>query len=127
MDIPALWKVILRCTVQRLMSGGWIANFVVGVVLLLVTPLLNGIMQHPRIAILSAASGLTIIIWVVALAMIRSLPGTPAIGTTQTMTPPQPNITPAAQDEATRQTPDVALRFPKSKQEGKLEPFTEGI
>jgi lipoprotein NlpI len=109
------------------MSGGWIANFVVGVVLLLVTPLLNGIMQHPRIAILSAASGLTIIIWVVALAMIRSLPGTPAIGTAQTVTPPQPNITPAAQDEAARQTPDVALRFPKSKQKGQLEPFPEGI
>jgi hypothetical protein len=55
---------------------------VVGVVLLLVTPLLNGIMQHPRIAILSAASGLTIIIWVVALAMIRSLPGAPTVSTT---------------------------------------------
>src|SRR6266436_4967621 len=108
MDVPALWKATLRGTVQRLMSGGWIANFVVGFVLLLVTPLLNGIMQHPRIAILSAASGLTIIIWVVALAMIRSLPGAPKVDTTQTVTQQQPNITPAAQGEAARQTPAVA-------------------
>jgi hypothetical protein len=64
------------------MSGGWIANFVVGVVLLLVTPLLNGIMQHPRIAILSAVSGLTIIIWVVALAGCAAA-GAPTVSTTQ--------------------------------------------
>ena len=105
MDVPALWKATLRGTVQRLRSGGWIANFVVGVVLLLITPLLNGIMQHPRIAILSAAGGLTIIIWVVALAMMRSLPTAPKVDTTQTVTQQQSK---SKQEENLKPVPNQA-------------------
>jgi hypothetical protein len=105
MDVPALWKAILRGTVNGLTSGGWIANFVVGVVLFLLLTQLTGVMQNPKMVILSVASGLTIIIWVVALAMIQSLPAAPEVGTTQTVTPP-PNITSAAQDESARQTPE---------------------
>ena len=80
-------------------------NFVVGVVLLLITPLLNGIMQHPRIAILSAAGGLTIIIWVVALAMMRSLPTAPKVDTTQTVTQQQSK---SKQEENLKPVPNQA-------------------
>ncbi len=70
-----MWKSILQATFHRLSTGGWIANLIVGVILLLVTPLLSSAMQ-PKAAILCAASGLTMLVWVGAIAMIYSLPET---------------------------------------------------
>lgn len=74
-----MWKRIIQRTRKRLVSGGWIANLVVGVVLLLLTPVFNSTMNSPKAAIVSFAVGLTVLVWVVAGAMIISLPEDTAI------------------------------------------------
>jgi hypothetical protein len=65
---------VLSGALERLSSGGWIANVVIGVVFLLLSPILAGVLQRPRAAIISAASGLTIVIWVVAWAAYSAVP-----------------------------------------------------
>lgn len=71
-DRPS-WRALGAATLQTLSSGGWLANVVVGLVFLLITPLVGSVMET-KTQILSIASGLTIVLWIVALAMIRSLP-----------------------------------------------------
>ena len=68
-----MWKSLARDTIQRLSSGGWVPNFVVGLAFLLLSPVLGYVMQNPRAAIISVAIGVTIIVWVVAWAAVRSV------------------------------------------------------
>lgn len=74
-----MWKAIASGAAHRLSSGGWIANFVIGLAFLMLSPILGKFMQRPRAAIVSAAIGLTIIIWVGAWAAYRAVPNATSV------------------------------------------------
>lgn len=98
-----MWKVIATGARHRLSSGGWVANLVIGIILLLVTPVINSAMNSPKAAIVSAAIGLTILIWVVAAALIRSVPQSssssearPGSALDRSISSPSPVVSPPA-------------------------------
>jgi hypothetical protein len=72
-----MWESVAKGTVDRLTSGGWTANFVIGLVFLLVAPIVSHLMHRPKVAIVSFAVGATLLIWVAAVAAYRSVPVEP--------------------------------------------------
>ncbi len=64
------WRKIISGTRQSL-SSGWLQNFVVGLVILLLGPAVGMLIKSPKFVIASFAVGLTAIIWIVALIAIR--------------------------------------------------------
>jgi hypothetical protein len=60
-------------TVQVFASQGFWANLIIGIVLLLVGPAFGLFMKNPKIAILAAACGLTLLIWLIAVIAIRQI------------------------------------------------------
>lgn len=67
------WQSLLGRTAHALSSGGYAANFIAGFILLLLGPIVAITMSNPRIAIYSAATGLTLLVWIVALVMVRQI------------------------------------------------------
>lgn len=64
------WRKIISGTHQSL-SSGWLQNFVVGLVILLLGPAAGMVIKSPKFAIVSFAMGLTAIIWILAVIAIR--------------------------------------------------------
>ena len=97
-------KSLARETISRLGSRGWLPNLVVGGAFLLMSPVIGVIMQHPRMAIVSAAIGATVLVWVVAWAAYRSVPAdvgsTVASDSGSPIDPERPANTPQSADIA---------------------------
>lgn len=66
------WRPILRGTIHSL-SSGWLQNLLIGLVLLLIGPAVGMIVKSPKVVILCAAGGITLVVWIVALIMIRQI------------------------------------------------------
>lgn len=88
------------------MAGGWVANFVIGLVFFLVTPIVSHLIHRPKVAIVSFAVGATLLIWVVALAAYRSVPVELApVAQVDSPRIQQPPLVESTKLEATRATP----------------------
>lgn len=61
---------------RDLLAGGWLQNLLIGVVLLLITPLIGKLMDGRRGTIIGAATGITLLVWIFALIALRQ-PSTP--------------------------------------------------
>lgn len=69
-EAASQWRKITRGT-RKSLSSGWVQNFVVGLVILLLGPAVGVLIKNPKFVIASFAAGLTAIIWVVAVIAIR--------------------------------------------------------
>lgn len=67
------WREICNRTFHVFASQGFWANLIIGIVLLLVGPAFGLIMKNPKIAIIAAGSGLTILLWLIAIIAIRQI------------------------------------------------------
>jgi len=63
----------LKAARAKFDRGGWTANFVVGIIIVLVTPAIGVTLQRPKLAIISAAVGITAAVWIVAAVLLTSL------------------------------------------------------
>ena len=92
--LTSMWPEILNGLWERLYSGGWIANVVVGVLFLLVGPLWGSFNDRPRFAIISVAVGVTIVVWVVAALALKSVPPPTSPSASPTSQPDHPATMP---------------------------------
>jgi hypothetical protein len=67
------WAEIVRGTGRRLSASGWVPNFVIGAVLLLIGPLVGIVIKNPKVAIVSCALGVTFLVWTVAVVAIQQV------------------------------------------------------
>lgn len=91
------WKDLLTKTTRASSSAGYTANFVVTAIATLVTPLVSYMINSPKAAIISAAIGITALVWLGVAAMIKRLPAElPAV----TVSPTSINLRPTFRDTA---------------------------
>lgn len=90
-------KDLLTKTARASSAAGYTANFVVTAIATLVTPLVGYMINSPKAAIISAAIGITALVWLAAAAMIRRVPAElPAV----TVSPTSINLRPTFRDSA---------------------------
>lgn len=88
------WKTLFIKTNQASSAAGYTANLVVTAIATLVTPLVSYMINSPKVAIISAAIGITALVWLAAAAMIKQLPAA------VTVSPTSINLRPTFQDSA---------------------------
>jgi hypothetical protein len=71
----AQWRHILRGA-WRDFSPGYLPNLLVGLVLLFITPAIGVFMNSPRMIVIGAAIGLTVLIWIAAFFILKNMPKT---------------------------------------------------
>lgn len=80
------WKKIFT-DAWREFSPGYLPNLVVSLIFLLITPAIGAVMNKPKIIIGSLALGLTVLIWVLAIYLMRNASSQPALGEGASPTP----------------------------------------
>jgi hypothetical protein len=80
------WGPVLGKTFRSFASG-WVQNLIIGLILLLIGPAIGALMKSPKVIIAAAAAGITLLVWVVALIMMRQFgksQATPESGQSET-------------------------------------------
>ena len=67
------WHRIFRDAKHDAISGGWLANLVIGFALLLVGPLVGAYLNNPKLMFYGAATALTILVWLAAVLVARQI------------------------------------------------------
>ncbi len=68
------WRSVFDSTLGTLHSGGWIPNIVVTLIFALLGPVIGVFLNTQKTIIIGVASGITILVWVIAIIMFRATP-----------------------------------------------------
>jgi hypothetical protein len=122
------WRNIVSGTFHDLFDRSWAQNIIVGVVLLLITPILGLLlMSNLRGMLIGAGIGLTILFWIVWGILIKNVgpirkfgdTPTPVASITAAKSTPIPSVTPevsrAPSSETPLPTPSPDITIPASK------------